>query len=58
MPIEDDVAAVREDVAYMRAKIEALPDHETRIRRIERWMYGIPASLLVAVGGIVAAFIR
>lgn len=28
-------------------------DHEKRIRVIERWMYGIPAAVLIAIAGAV-----
>lgn len=43
------LADVREDVAYIKAKIEVIPDHEARIRFIERWKYGLPATLVTAV---------
>jgi hypothetical protein len=58
LPISEDLSVVREDVAFIKAKIEALPDHETRIRRVERWMYGLPASLVLAVLGLVAALLK
>lgn len=47
--LAEDVATVREDVAYIKAHIESLPDHETRIRSLERWKYGIPGSALAAL---------
>lgn len=40
-----------------RVKIltEQLPDHETRLRELERWRYALPASLATAVAsGILA----
>jgi hypothetical protein len=49
MPISEDMAQVREDVAYIKAKIEQLPDHEVRIRALERWRWGIPGGLIAAV---------
>jgi hypothetical protein len=58
LPISEDLIAVREDVAFIKAKIETLPDHETRIRRVEKWMYGIPVSALVALGGLAAAILK
>lgn len=47
-PIKDDIAAIREDVAYIKAKIESLEDHEVRIRGLERWRYTIPGSAIAA----------
>ncbi len=32
-------------------------DHEKRLRVIERWMYALPISIVLAVGSIVARFI-
>jgi len=32
-------------------------DHESRIRTVERWMWAIPASILVAAASIVTAML-
>lgn len=45
----DYTDGLREDVAYIRAKIEMLPDHENRIRRLEKAMWGLPASIIATV---------
>jgi hypothetical protein len=31
-------------------------DHETRLRAVERWMWGVPASLVAGVAALVATF--
>ena len=62
MAITDEIAAIREDVAYIKAKIETLPDHETRLRSLERFRYAIPGvsalSLIVAAVTSAIAFIH
>jgi hypothetical protein len=40
-------------VVRVEAKIEALPDHENRIRKIEKLQWGFPATLLVALFSLV-----
>ena len=64
MLLEDlsrDVARVREDVGYIRGRLEAEEAlmHERRISKIERWVarYGYPVSGLSAVAAIVAAVV-
>jgi hypothetical protein len=47
--LANDMSAVREDVAAIKAHIEALPDHEIRLRTLERWKYGIPGGAIVAL---------
>jgi hypothetical protein len=37
------------DVAVIRERIEAIPDHEVRIRKLEKRTWGVPASLFAAV---------
>lgn len=54
--IKDIYGEMRELIAEVRnlatefkaGKVEA-EDHEKRLRSLERWMYALPASLLVAV---------
>lgn len=59
VPLHDDVAHVREDVAYIRAKIETVletqADHETRIRSSERWRYALPTSAVGALMSVALA---
>lgn len=46
-------AALREDVGYIRAKVERIPELEERTRKLEKRIWGVPGSLLVA---LLAAF--
>jgi hypothetical protein len=57
VPISEELAAIREDVAYIKAKIESLPDHETRLRTLERFRYAIPGVSVLSfiVAAITAA---
>lgn len=53
--LREQIQAVREDVAYIRAKIDILPDHEDRLRTLERRQWGPIGSavaVLLAVFGI------
>lgn len=54
-PLHEDLFAIREDVAYIKAKIESLPDHEHRLRSLERWRYGVPGSVIAAVLALITA---
>lgn len=47
--ILDLLTATREDVADIKARIESLPDHETRLRSLERFRYGVPGSAFLAL---------
>lgn len=49
---DDKINAIHQDVAYIKAKIEDLPDHESRIRSLERFRYTFPS---VAIIGLVVA---
>ena len=46
--VYNEVVAIKEAIIPV---VSAVPDHEKRIRRIEKWMYGVPATLL---GSIIA----
>lgn len=39
-------------VTALVEQVKGVPDHETRIRSLERWKYGLPVTGLVAVGGL------
>ena len=47
--IGEDIIQIREDMAYIKARIEALPDHEIRLRSLERFRYAVPGSTVVAL---------
>jgi 50S ribosomal subunit-associated GTPase HflX len=43
------IRETREDVADIKARIESLPDHEGRLRSLERFRYAVPGAALVGV---------
>lgn len=45
-------------LAVITDRLNQLPDHEARIRALERWRYGIPLTGAGAVGGIVLAIVN
>lgn len=53
--LREDITQIREDVAYIKAKVEIIPDHEVRLRGLERWRWGLVGTSLttaLAVFGI------
>lgn len=47
----------RDKVTTLVEQAKAVPDHENRLRALERWRYGIPAAGLTAVAAAaVSAF--
>lgn len=50
--IHDQLGELSKDVAYIKGHLDAIakvtPDHEQRIRKLEKYAYGIPASLIVS----------
>lgn len=56
--LHESLTVVREDVAFIKAKVEAIPDHEQRIRFLERWKWGLPATLITSITVAVAAFLN
>ena len=67
LTLRELVLEVRSDVKSLDEKIEKidrqgsigtredLTDHETRIRRVEKWMYGVPLAAAISLASIVAA---
>lgn len=49
----EEWSALREDVGYIKAKIEKVEDHEVRIRDLEKtkWLGGGLAALVGALSG-------
>lgn len=35
-----------------------LDDHEIRLRKVERWVYSVPPTLLLAMASIIAAIFK
>lgn len=47
----------REKVTALVEQAKGIPDHETRLRALERWRYGIPvAGITAAVAAVTSAF--
>lgn len=57
--VYDEIVGMRGDVRSLTETREntrdILEDHESRMRALERWKYGIPVATLTGVVGIVAA---
>lgn len=61
--MSDDIATLlarlEERLGHMDGKLDRLTDdHETRLRKVERWVYAIPPTLLLAGASIIAAIVR
>lgn len=50
--VYEQVSALRDDV---RPLVQAVPDHEKRIRTLERWAYALPPTFILALVSIVIA---
>lgn len=59
--VYDEIVGMRSDVQSLtqsRATTDdKLEDHESRLRSVERWKYGIPVTTICAVGSTIAAFL-
>lgn len=51
------VQEVKEKIAPLPSYGTKIDDHETRMRSLERWRYGIPAGLLITAGNILYTWI-
>jgi hypothetical protein len=51
-------AEVRTLTSELKESRRTDDDHEKRIRALERWMWGLPVSILTAIGAVVTAFVR
>ena len=47
--VKEIVEEIRDDVKELRTRPTANPDHERRIRRLEKWMWAIPAGAAATV---------
>lgn len=46
---DEDFISLREDVIFIKVHIERIDDHESRLRRLEKVLWGLPASILASV---------
>lgn len=44
------------DLRFIKAKIEAIPDHENRLRSLERFRYAIPGGAFIATMATILGF--
>lgn len=42
-------------LAVISEQLKDVPDHETRIRALEKWRYGLPLATLMSAGSMVLA---
>jgi hypothetical protein len=56
--IKEIVEEIREDVKELRLRPTSSPDHERRIRRIERWMWALPAGAMAAIFTAVTIIVK
>jgi hypothetical protein len=47
------ISDIRIDVAEIRVRIESVPDHEHRLRRLERFRYAFPSLATFAALGTI-----
>lgn len=55
---DDDVssAEIVRTLKRIEARLEQVTgDHEQRLRKVERWVYAVPPTLILAVASIIAA---
>lgn len=45
-------------LARIEVRVEVLPDHEDRIRKVERRIWGVPGSLLVALLAVLGVHVN
>lgn len=57
LKISGDVSGLVTDVAVIKNEMQKVPDHETRIRSLERWRWSLPVSALAALGSGAAAWL-
>jgi hypothetical protein len=50
------VALLDQRLGVIERKLDkVVDDHERRLRKLEAWMYAVPASLLAAVSAVIVA---
>lgn len=47
--VYDKLCAVEDKVITLTPMAEKTADHEVRLRRVERWMWALPSSLLIVI---------
>ena len=64
MTVKEMVTEIRQDVKELKIQIDRidrtgsigtkaeLEDHESRLRRIEQWMYGVPLAVVLGIASV------
>ncbi len=42
-------------LARLQEQVSSMPDHENRLRSLERWKYGLPATAITALVAMAAS---
>jgi hypothetical protein len=53
-----ELLQVKDKVNAMTPQSETIADHEKRLRRVERWMWALPAALITAIGSVGVAYLE
>lgn len=56
--MRDLTSEVRSLTSELKESRRTDDDHERRIRALERWMWGLPVSILTAVGAVLTALLK
>lgn len=55
---EPTLGEINRSIGRLEAKVDKFAeDHESRLRRMERWAYALPPTFLLAVAGLAAALL-
>lgn len=52
-----ELMKIKESLLKVEEGVRSIPDHETRIRSLEKWRYGLPVSMVMALVSIAVAVI-
>lgn len=53
-----ELVQLREQVNRLIPPAEQLADHEKRLRKLERWLWSLPAGILVSGGAVAVAYLQ
>jgi hypothetical protein len=57
-----ELMKIKESLSEIKGKADttasAVPDHETRIRSLEKWRYALPPAILLALASIVVGLLE
>lgn len=59
MPDEPTIGEVLRRLDRLDQRLDRVfDDYETRLRKVERWMYAVPPTFVLAVASVVATIVR